>query len=134
MVGVAQLVEHQVVVLGVEGSIPSAHPIFLYESSKKACERAQNELQYYYHFLCNCTCRDVAQLVAHSLWERGVASSSLAIPTIFLSKYDPSFSIHFHFSNTKNLSINRSPSFYKKELIWRFEHSSLSIVSTKCSE
>jgi len=51
-----------------------------------------------------------------------------------LSKYDPSFSIHFHFSNTKNLSINRSPSFYKKELTWRFEHSSLSIVSTKCSE
>ncbi len=32
--------------------------------------------------------RDVAQLVAHSLWERGVASSSLAIPTIF---FRPSF-------------------------------------------
>lgn len=27
--------------------------------------------------------RDMAQLVAHSLWERGVVSSSLAIPTIF---------------------------------------------------
>ena len=26
-------------------------------------------------------CRGVAQLVAHSLWERGVASSSLAAPT-----------------------------------------------------
>lgn len=29
-------------------------------------------------------CRGVAQLVAHSLWARGVASSSLAAPTIFL--------------------------------------------------
>jgi hypothetical protein len=28
------------------------------------------------------TCRGVAQLVAHSLWERGVVSSSLATPTI----------------------------------------------------
>ena len=28
--------------------------------------------------------RDVAQLVAHSLWERGVVSSSLAAPTSFL--------------------------------------------------
>lgn len=28
--------------------------------------------------------RGVAQLVAHSLWERGVVSSSLATPTIFL--------------------------------------------------
>ncbi len=37
--------------------------------------------------------RDVAQLVAHSLWERGVASSSLAIPTIFLSV--EIFYIHF---------------------------------------
>jgi hypothetical protein len=27
-------------------------------------------------------CRGVAQLVAHSLWERGVVSSSLATPTI----------------------------------------------------
>lgn len=32
------------------------------------------------------TCRGVAQLVAHSLWERGVVSSSLATPTIFLHK------------------------------------------------
>ena len=31
-------------------------------------------------------CRGVAQLVAHSLWERGVASSSLATPTIFKIK------------------------------------------------
>lgn len=29
MVNVAQLVEHQVVVLGVEGSSPSIHPIFM---------------------------------------------------------------------------------------------------------
>ena len=31
--------------------------------------------------------RGVAQLVAHSLWERGVASSSLAAPTILLRDY-----------------------------------------------
>ncbi len=30
-------------------------------------------------------CRGVAQLVAYSLWERGVVSSSLAAPTIHLS-------------------------------------------------
>ena len=33
------------------------------------------------------SCRGVAQLVAHSLWERGVASSSLAAPTTFLLVY-----------------------------------------------
>ena len=58
MVNVAQLVEHRVVVPRVVGSIPTIHP----KNSS----------------------RDVAQSVAHSLWERGVASSSLAIPTIFL--------------------------------------------------
>lgn len=61
MVGVAQLVEHQIVVLDVAGSSPVAHP------SKYMI------------------CRGVAQLVAHSLWERGVASSSLAAPTISLN-------------------------------------------------
>ena len=34
------------------------------------------------------TCRGVAQLVAHSLWERGVASSSLAIRSIFHLNYN----------------------------------------------
>lgn len=29
--------------------------------------------------------RGVAQLVAHSLWERGVVSSSLTTPTIFFA-------------------------------------------------
>ena len=33
------------------------------------------------------TGRGVAQLVAHSLWERGVVSSSLAIPTILCLKF-----------------------------------------------
>lgn len=65
MVGIAQLVEHQVVVLRVVGSIPTAHP--------------RIPLKFLSHF-----CRGVAQLVAHSLWERGVVSSSLATPTIFL--------------------------------------------------
>ncbi len=60
MVGVAQVVERQVVVLDVAGSSPVAHPISITNFS-----------------------RGVAQLVAHSLWERGVASSSLAAPTIF---------------------------------------------------
>jgi|GEM_PF-1847046 hypothetical protein len=66
MVGVAQLVEHQVVVLGVVGSIPTAHPKCLML------------------FLCSCVGM-WRNMVAHSLWERGVASSSLAIPTIFLN-------------------------------------------------
>jgi acylglycerol lipase len=57
MVSIAQLGEHQTVALRVVGSIPTTHPIY-HES------------------------RDMAQLVAHSLWERGVVSSSLAIPTI----------------------------------------------------
>ena len=58
MVDIAQLVEHRIVVPRVVGSSPTIHP-----KSLKLC-------------------RDMAQLVAHSLWERGVVSSSLAIPTI----------------------------------------------------
>ncbi len=63
VVGVAQLVERQIVVLNVAGSIPVAHPIAVLVEIEKIS-------------------RGVAQLVAHSLWERGVASSSLATPTI----------------------------------------------------
>ncbi len=59
MVDVAQLVEHQVVALGAVGSIPTIHPIIGWII----------------------LIRGMAQLVAHSLWERGVVSSSLAAPT-----------------------------------------------------
>ena len=69
MVGVAQLVERQIVVLVAAGSSPVTHPKKLEIYSKKLC-------------------RGVAQLVAHSLWERGVASSSLAAPTILHSVTD----------------------------------------------
>lgn len=68
MVGVAQLVELQIVVLAVAGSSPVAHPSLSG------------------HRVIEIFCRGVAQLVAHSLWERGVASSSLAAPTIFQHK------------------------------------------------
>ena len=70
MVDVAQLVEHQIVALGVEGSNPSIHPKF-----KNSCINCK--IQYIIHVIR----RGVAQLVAHSLWERGVVSSSLATPT-----------------------------------------------------
>ena len=63
MVDIAQLVEHRIVVPRAVGSNPTIHPI---------------------NFEIN---RDVAQLVAHSLWERGVVSSSLAIPTILFYFY-----------------------------------------------
>ena len=81
MVDVAQLVEHQIVALVAVGSIPTIHPInqifFLALCVKK--------IYIFYVSYGIGTSRDVAQLVAHSLWERGVASSSLAIPTIFHS-------------------------------------------------
>ena len=76
MVSIAQLVEHQVVVLRVVGSIPTAHPKNHLKSFWKWVhwEHIQNFFQIF--------CRGVAQLVAHSLWERGAVSSSLAAPTI----------------------------------------------------
>lgn len=40
MVSVAQLVEHQVVVLGVVGSIPIAHPIKTYFQSQNSWLKA----------------------------------------------------------------------------------------------
>ncbi len=68
MVDVAQSVEHQIVALRAVGSNPTIHP--KYEVAKIVC---------YCKLLKDC--RGVAQLVAHSLWERGVVSSSLAAPT-----------------------------------------------------
>ncbi len=99
MVDVAQLVEHQIVALRVVGSSPTIHPIFYYSyvwlvlikrqfqnlsNSKKIIGKRdfkiflkylKNRLHYFHQY------RGVAQLVAHSLWERGVVSSSLATPT-----------------------------------------------------
>ena len=66
-VGVAQMVERQIVVLNVAGSSPVAHPRTSATSS---------------HIFVRYR-RGVAQLVAHSLWERGVAGSSPAAPTTF---------------------------------------------------
>lgn len=82
MVSIAQLVEHQTVALRVVGSSPTVHPKFYLLFFKKK----------YYKYIIPLLIlillsikdnRDMAQLVAHSLWERGVVSSSLAIPTIF---------------------------------------------------
>ena len=55
--------------------------------SIKVLQSLKKALYYLYLFLksklkIRYVCRDVAQLVAHSLWERGVVSSSLAAPTI----------------------------------------------------
>jgi hypothetical protein len=61
------MVERQIVVLDVAGSSPVAHPRFSASSSK----------------IFAVLRRGVAQLVAHSLWERGVAGSSPAAPTTF---------------------------------------------------
>ncbi len=85
MVSVAQLVERQTVALNVVGSTPTTHP-------SKKCVLLIAQLTGSRKILSirpkmgilN-VIRDVAQLVAHSLWERGVASSSLAVPTIFFS-------------------------------------------------
>lgn len=93
MVNVAQMVERQTVALVAVGSIPTIHP----KSSLKCCNVLKNTVHW-------SQCRDVAQLVAHSLWERGVASSSLAIPTIFLST--PYF---YHLSpNIKSLCAKKT--------------------------
>lgn len=70
-VGVAQMVERQIVVLNVAGSSPVAHPRFSAAPSN----------------IFAILRRGVAQLVAHSLWERGVAGSSPAAPTTFFSIY-----------------------------------------------
>ena len=76
MVDVAQLVEHQIVALVAVGSNPTIHPIKLIEH----CISLQSyAILYTLHKEFD---RGVAQLVAHSLWERGVVSSSLAAPTI----------------------------------------------------
>lgn len=74
MVNVAQLVEHQVVALRVVGSIPTIHPTKI---QKVTCKSLKNT------YTGKIFIRGVAQLVAHSLWERGVVSSSLATPTNF---------------------------------------------------
>lgn len=73
MVDVAQLVEHQIVALRAVGSSPTIHPkkITNFLAIIKKNLRLINVI------------RGVAQLVAHSLWERGVVGSSLATPTSF---------------------------------------------------
>ena len=71
--GVAQLVEHQIVVLRVAGSRPVAHP----KQNQRSFEISKNSER-----------RGVAQLVAHSLWERGVVSSNLTAPTIFFRFFE----------------------------------------------
>ncbi len=59
------------------------------QSLKKALYYLYLFLKCNYHANRLCyVCRDVAQLVAHSLWERGVVSSSLAIPTTLRSSKD----------------------------------------------
>ena len=79
VVGVAQSVEHQIVVLDVAGSSPVTHPSLL---------RLTRDLFLEVIFIMSWQySRGVAQLVAHSLWERGVVSSSLTTPTIFLPTF-----------------------------------------------
>ena len=83
MVNVAQLVEHQIVALRVVGSIPTIHPTLPHEILRIyiiVLWVAFSEKSFYISRKLD---RGMAQLVAHSLWERGVASSSLAAPTIF---------------------------------------------------
>ena len=126
MVELAQLAEHQIVVLRVMGSSPIFHPIHFWievkftlnlisvlkvhhfqvvvENEWRAILRSISNflvdilkhlfiidasILYFWifvsFFLINKDikmCRGVAQLVAYSLWERGVVSSSLAAPTI----------------------------------------------------
>ena len=75
MVDVAQLVEHQIVALVAVGSNPTIHPKYFrqyYCLNLKYCAMLYTTKEFD---------RGVAQLVAHSLWERGVVSSSLAAPT-----------------------------------------------------
>ena len=91
MVGLAQLAEHQIVVLRVVGSTPTTHPkklkffvdilkhLFIINPSVDIF-RIFNIIFFINKDLK--MCRGVAQLVAYSLWERGVVSSSLAAPTI----------------------------------------------------
>lgn len=93
MVDIAQLVEHRIVVPRAVGSNPTIHPMKFYD-------------------------RDMAQLVAHSLWERGVVSSSLAIPTIFLEN---SFFVFVatkqsRKQNTLNAAAQAAPPFKSRSL------------------
>ncbi len=62
------MVERQIVVLNVAGSSPVVHPI-------------SKILKF---FAAYQIIRGVAQLVAHSLWERGVAGSNPVAPTMFV--------------------------------------------------
>ena len=88
MVELAQLVEHQIVVLGVMGSSPIFHPkkFKFFVDILKHLFIINASIDHIY-MICSINkdikmCRGVAQLVAYSLWERGVVSSSLAAPTI----------------------------------------------------
>ena len=86
---VAQSVEHQVVALRVVGSIPTIHPKKLKIAKKvaiivkklKIISALKKSNLKHQSFEIKSLCRGVAQLVAHSLWERGVARSSRVAPT-----------------------------------------------------
>ena len=89
MVGVAQVVERQIVVLNVAGSSPVTHPTQNRHASLDIVHAYRplgfEKTLVLTKILWDPTDRGVAQLVAHSLWERGVAGSNPAAPTILRS-------------------------------------------------
>lgn len=77
----------------------------------------------------------MAQLVAHSLWERGVASSSLAAPTIFLSNFLASPSIYSMLSSCNTgLTIKKGEMSVNKFLCILVLIGSHIVSSANCSD